>query len=842
MSPVYEIGPFRLDPAAGVLTHTGQPMSLGARAVAVLTALVKRPNEFVQKASILDVAWPGVVVEESNLAVQISSIRRVLARAPGGEHWIETLARRGYRFVGPVTELVDHVPKFAASGRHDSNLPEPLTSFIGRERELVEVKRLLPGTRLLTLIGTGGIGKTRLALQTVAEVIAAYRDGAWLVELAPLADPMLVPSAVAQVLGVREAPGKSLIETLCSQVKGRQLLLLLDNCEHLLEACAQLADALLRNAADLTIIATSREALHVAGEQTYPLSALSLPDLTANAETVGRSEAVQLFVERARKQQPGFTLTAARTPVVAELCIRLDGIPLALELAAARLRSLSIEQINTRLDDRFRLLTGGPRTALPRQQTLRATLDWSYDLLAEQERAVLRRLAVFAGGFTLEAASSVASDEAIDEFAVIDILSQLVGRSLVIADTDRTDARYRLLETTRAYALEKLAESGETDPIQRQHAQYFRERFDCAPDDWLRMREEDWRAVYLPEVDNVRIALDWALGSGGVAAIGIGLCSASGPMWMELSLADEGRWRIEAASARVGPDTPGLYQARLWLWLGMLWGDAAPPQSMPAVSLAIEHYRRLGDASGLGFSLVQLAFKLGLMDRLDEAATALAEALPLLERADLPRAFARHSEATGFLKMRIGDPASARTHYERSLSIYRRIGVQKEVLRMLGNHADLTWALGDIDAALDGFRETVSLLRAAKFTTKVTLGHTLTNLSGVHTERGDLGEALAAAREGLPLLRETGYVWVNMDHFALRTGLAGKIADAARLAGNVDSMYLAKEASRGPNEVRARERLRGLLREKLAPDQLKRLFAEGAAMSEDEACRLALHE
>ena len=299
----------------------------------------------------------------------------------------------------------------------------------------MEIKRLLPGRRLVTLVGVGGIGKTRLALQVAGEVIDAYRDGVWLAEFGAITDPTLVPTTVAQVLGVQETTGTSLTEALCGHLKARQLLLILDNCEHVLGACGQLADAILRAAADATIIATSRESLHSMGEQTYLLPTLSLPEPMANSETIGGSEAVQLFVERAQRQQSDFGLTAARAPIVAQLCVHLDGIPLALELAAARIRSLSVEQINARLGDRFRLLTGGSRTAMPRQQTLRATLDWSYGLLPEQERAVFCRLGVFPSTFTLEAASAVAGDAAIDEYAVIDSLSQLVARSLVIADT-----------------------------------------------------------------------------------------------------------------------------------------------------------------------------------------------------------------------------------------------------------------------------------------------------------------------------------------------------------------------------------------------------------------------
>jgi predicted ATPase/DNA-binding winged helix-turn-helix (wHTH) protein len=842
VSTDYELGPFRLDPEAGVLSHGGRPTALGARAVAVLAALVKQPNEYVRKESILDAAWPGVVVEESNLAVQIFAIRRVLAQAPGGEHWVETLTRRGYRFVGPVAELADDRQQDARGRSKNTNLPEALTSFIGRERELVEIKRLLPGKRVLTVAGVGGIGKTRLALQVAAEVMDEYHDGVWLVELGSISDPALVPTSVAQVLGVQERASTPLTDTLCAHLKARQLLLILDNCEHLRDGCATLADAILRRAAEATIIATSREPLHVAGEQTYALQSLSLPEPSTDAEAVGRSEAVKLFVDRVQRQLPDFALTAARAPAVAELCIHLDGIPLALELAAARVRSLSIEQINERLNDRFKLLTGGTRTALPRQQTLRATLDWSYDLLAEDERTVLRRLAILAGGFTLEAASMVASDDAIDEFAVVDLLSQLVERSLVVADANDSSVRYRLLETTRAYALEKLAEAEEIDALQRRHAQYFRERFERAPDAWPRMSDADWHATYLPELDNVRVALDWSFALDGDPAIGIALAGTSGPMWVELSLHGEGRQRLEAAVARIGSNTPQLDQARLCLWLGVLWGSVAPAQAVAAFEQAIDLYRQLGDALGLGFSLVRLGGELAFMGRFEQALPALVEAFPVLERTGVPKALGDYFRWLGSLKIMTGDPASARMHLEKALSLYRAAGAERYALHALGNLADTTWALGDLDAALAGFRETVALLRKLPLTTKVALGRSLTNLAGVLTERGELDDALAAAREGLPLLRDADYAWGALDHVALRAALAGKVANAARLAGFADSTYAAKESPRQPNEARARARLHALLREKVATDELERLLAEGAKMSEDEACQLALED
>jgi predicted ATPase/DNA-binding winged helix-turn-helix (wHTH) protein/tetratricopeptide (TPR) repeat protein len=841
MSTVYELGPFHLDPEAGVLSRAGVPMALGARAVAVLITLVKRPNEFVQKRAIIDAAWPGVVVEESNLAVQIFSIRRALAHTPGGEHWIETLPRRGYRFVGPLAAR-GNSPLVARAMSTNSNLPEPRTSFVGRERELVEIKRLLPKKRLLTLVGMGGIGKTRLALQAAAEVMAAYRDGIWLVELGSISDVSLVLTTVAQVLGVRERTGKQLMATLCTHLKTRQLLLILDNCEHLLDACATLVDAVLRGAPDVTIIATSRESLHVEGEQTYPLQPLSLPEPTAGEYGIERSEAVQPFVERAQRQLPDFELTAVRVAAVAELCIHLDGIPLALEFAATRVRSLSVEQINARIGDRFRLLTSGSHATQPRQHTLRATLDWSYDLLADDERTVLRRVSIFPGSFTLEAASSVASDDAIDEFAVTDLVSQLVDRSLVVADTSSGGARYRLLETTRAYALEKLTDPVESRAVRRRHAVYLRDLFDGGVEGSRGSSDSRWRDLYFPERDNVRAALDWAFGDEGDPELAVTLTGATRGIWTGLSLQSEGRARIESAIAAMTTDTPASEQARLWLSLAVVWGTAEPARAAEASERAIALYRQLGDTVSVGHSLQWLARMRVFMGKFDQAAPLFVDALALLENGGTPKSIGDCLEGDGFRKMLTGDLAGARNNFERALAQFRAAGATSAILGVLVNLGDLSWALGDLDAALAQCHEGIRLMRSAPHFAKDMLGICLTNLSGVLAERGELAEALAAAREGLPLRRATGHAWLPMDHFALRVGLAGRIEHAARIAGYADAIYAAKQSLRHLNEARARTRLMVLLRERLGDDELARLMTAGAALDEDEVCRLALEQ
>jgi predicted ATPase len=370
------------------------------------------------------------------------------------------------------------------------NLPSRLTSFVGREQEIAEVGALLEAHRLVTLVGAPGVGKTRLSLQVAAAVLDRFRDGVWLVELAPLADPALVPPAVADVLGVREQPGRPLTVTLAEQLRARHLLVLLDNCEHLIGAVAALAEMVLHSCPGLRVLATSREPLTIDGEVTRRVPSLTVPDVerlrvvgqataAASVASLAEAEAVRLFVERAGAVASSFALTARNAAVVAQICARLDGIPLALELAAARVRALSVEQIAVRLDDRFRLLTGGSRTALPRQQTLRGAVDWSYDLLSESEQSLLRRLAVFAGGFTLEAAEHVGSGQSEagggdSSAGLLDLLTALVDKSLVQveggADGER---RYRLLETFRQYGLKKLAEHGDLAATRCHHRDYF---------------------------------------------------------------------------------------------------------------------------------------------------------------------------------------------------------------------------------------------------------------------------------------------------------------------------------------------------------------------------------
>ncbi|HUI89050.1 MAG TPA: adenylate/guanylate cyclase domain-containing protein [Anaerolineales bacterium] len=424
-----------------------------------------------------------------------------------GEHRLKDLVRSEHVFQLTRPDLPADFPPLKSLDSYPNNLPIQLTSFIGRERELGEAKRHLTSARLLTLIGPGGTGKTRLSLQLGAELLPSFVDGVWLVELAPLADPSLILQTIASVFGLREQLGMSIHELLLDFLRAKNLLVIMDNCEHLVESCAQIIDQLLHGCANIKIIASSREALGIAGETVYRVPSLSLPnadEITRQALTA--SESAQLFVERATAANPKFTLTDKNASSVVQICRRLDGIPLALELAAARITVFSAEQIASRLDDRFRLLTGGRRTALPRQQTLRALIDWSYDMLSEDERALLRRLSVFAGGWTFEAADAICVKQ-----DVLDLLSQLVNKSLVIFDDEGDEPRYRMLETVRQYARDKLLELNESEGARDAHLDFFFQFTETAAHEVEHLQDLTWMARLEVEHDNLRAALEWSL-------------------------------------------------------------------------------------------------------------------------------------------------------------------------------------------------------------------------------------------------------------------------------------------------------------------------------------------
>ncbi len=621
----YQVGPFRLDPAAKLMTRDGMSVALGSRAVAVLGLLVASAHAYVPKARLIDEAWPDAVIEENNLSVQISAIRRVLAEAPGGEHWIETLARRGYRFVGPVANVPDEVARSRGRTNARSNLPEVFTSFVGRARELAELRALLACNRLVTLTGPGGVGKTRLALQAAAAVRDDWQDGVWFVDLAPIVDPTFVPNAIAQTLGVIEVGSEPLAETLRSRLRPMHSLLILDNCEHLIEACADLVESLLRTAPNLRFLATGREALHVGGEQCYQLSPMSLPASSTDLAALSGSEAVQLFVERARLQQQAFVLTANRAPAIAELCVRLDGMPLALELAAARVAVLSVEKIVERLNDRFRLLTGGSRTSLPRQQTLHATITWSFELLSEAARTLLARLSVFKGGFNLEAAEAVAAGDGLPQDDVLDLLSSLIGKSLVLAEIG--GGRYRLLETIREFAQERLLAAGEGAAVRERHsAWYLRLAERVEPS--LAGGPQQKIALDLLEADhdNLRAALAWALEAPKRGDLALRLCGALYRFWSRRGYWQEGYRACMNALVQAPRAGDKAARAKTLLTAGSIGNNVPEAANRTLLEDALALSREASDRSTEAIALNNLARVLDWNVDLSRAKSLLEQA------------------------------------------------------------------------------------------------------------------------------------------------------------------------------------------------------------------------
>ncbi len=539
------------------------------------------------------------------------------------------------------------------------NLPVQLTSFVGRSSELDEVRALLEAHRLVTLTGAGGAGKTRLALQVAADVVEGLPDGAWFVDLAPQTDAESVARGVAEALSITEIPGRALPDVLADGLIEKDLLLLLDNCEHVIEECRRLADRLLRAAPGLRILATSRESLNIAGEVAWRVPSLSLPDVDRplGVDTLSRCEAVQLFCDRAALHRSGFGLTEGNAAAVAQICHRLDGVPLALELAAARVKLMSPDQIVARLEDRFRLLTGGSSVALPRQQTLRAAVDWSHDLLSEPERILFRRLSVFAGGFHLEAAEEVCTGSDLAGEDILDVLAQLVGKSLVIADAEEDGSvRYRLLEILRQYGREKVEAAVEDVDAGDHHLRYFLglaeraygERIDRGP---------FWLAVLEHEHDNLRAALDWA--HGRHPSDELALAGALGWFWFQHTThLTEGRERLaRALLARQGPG-PTVARALVGASLLATWqGDTKASHALAEEGLAMS--REIGDPLELSVALEAAGWPYFFEGDAEGALKPFEEALALQAEIGNPRSLNRVKSNICQILVSVPDPERA---------------------------------------------------------------------------------------------------------------------------------------------------------------------------------------
>ena len=688
MREAYLFGPFRLLAHQRELFAHGVPIPVGQRAFDILLVLVGRHGHLVTKDELMAEVWPGVIVEENNIQVQISALRKVLGTDGDPKRYLVTVPGRGYRFVAPVkTGSAEHsspstaalaeqtaaAPGTAGSQQAGNNLPNQLTSLIGRETEVAEIKAELSNYRLVTLTGAGGVGKTRLAIEVGRSLLERYPDGVWFVELAPLIDAQLISPTIGTILGVSLSASSAPNTALAAALRTKQLLLILDNCEHVIEQAARIAEALIRVCAQMTILATSRERLAIAGEIVIQVPSLPTPQASASLSARGACEyaAVRLFVERANALGVGLILNDTNAPVIGSICRGLDGIPLAIELAVPRLRVFSVSELARGLEERFRLLTGGNRTALPRQQTLYALIDWSYALLNDAEKLLLTRLAAFSGSALQISITAVVACTVIVPEKVGDLLLSLAEKSLVYPDPVGNETRYRLLESTRYFAAEKL---GPAADIRRRHAEHFVDRFSVATAEWESTPTQQWIVRYEPDLDNLRGALEWAFGESGDLSLGLNLVGHSHVLWAELGLVQEHRHWVDRALGNVCNVTPPEIMARLLSWQAGDVREIDDPTDYEEAMRAVKLYRKVGDGFQEGRVLLRAGTSRLSLDTPEEAEGLLRKAQALLRPFGPTKTLAKCLSALASARLFAGDIAKAQKLHDEAIYIFRELG------------------------------------------------------------------------------------------------------------------------------------------------------------------------
>ena len=723
-----------------------------------------------------------------------------------------------------------------------NNLPFQATSFIGRERELAEVKRLLGSSRLLTLLGMGGLGKTRLSLQVAAEQIHDFPDGVWFLDLAPISDPALIIGETAQVLGLREEPDRPMLQTLCAYLKSRRVLLILDNCEHVIKASATMAAAILKAAPNVRLLASSREPLRAPGEQCFPVLPLPVPDRGDSLEALARSTAVRLFVERAQLHKPAFALNEREAPAIAELVARLEGIPLALELAAARVRALSVADINKRLEDRYKLLTGGSRVLQERQQTLRALVDWSYELLTSDEQVLLDRLAVFVGGFDLAAAEAVCGAEPLAAEDVLDLLGSLVDKSLVTLEERDEGARYLMLDTIRDYARQKLALRDDAEAAAARHCDHYFALAKSARNGLRGPEQADWLWRVELELDNIRSAIALSLAGKVDPSVAVKFAVAMQGFWILRGYSSEGRKLLQAALAVPAIQASPIARAfALYVGASLAESQSDHAEARKMLETCLELRRELQSEVDIAATLSTLSLARLQAGDAEEAAAGESEALQIFRGLG-----DRIGEAIGLLhlgqiRLHQGDDATARSQLEQCLAIARDIRhqeVEGECERVLGEVALET---DDRGQASHRFKRSLTVCREAG--DKRGEANALHWLARVDLQAGDLDAARPRLAESLRAFRA----------FEMREELLGCLEDHAALAqaeGRLEvaaGVLAAAAQSRQrlslklpPRAERRRQALIGALRRTMTDAPFESAWDEARHWEIDEAIRQAL--
>ncbi len=781
-----------------------------------------------------------------------------------GEHRLKDLQRPEHLFQLVIPDLPSDFLPLRSLNAVPNNLPTQLTTFVGRADTLAEAKRLLDNTRLLTLTGTGGTGKTRLSLQLAADALEAFPAGVWLIELAQLTDPALIAQTIATVLGVREVTGRPLMVALIDYMRDKDLLLILDNCEHMIDACARLADDLLRSCPRLKILASSREALGIAGEVSFRVPSLKLPTLHPTLEDLQQCESARLFIERARAVQPRFAVTSQNTAAISQICWRLDGIPLALELAAARVNVLTVEQIASRLNDRFRLLTGGSRTAMPRQQTLRAAIDWSFDLLSEPERTLLRRLSVFMGGWNFEAAEQVTANGTYTETQVpmssvspddvLDVLSHLVGKSLVVVDEESQAARYRMLETVRQYARDKLLESGDAPKTHDRHLDYFAQFARQAAQGFDGPDVFHWLSRCELEHDNLRAAFAWALDMHPEAALELTI--NLGEFWEARGLSRECQSWLDDALTRVQAlplvEGEAARQRAVLVAKGELtWGHSALVQgehmalTREKLQACLALARQIGDEWLIARAVGENAFA-AIFDGDAKVAGPLAyEGVARMRKIGDVQGLARALIIQAqFLSRLGGSYEQARASLDESIRMLRARGVTRELAIAQFGFAYLALHhRKDYAAAKELFQEgLVSLRRLGDrhFANMMRSG-----VADAARLQGDYAEAVSLYQECLTIWQEFGHrgaIARVLECLGFIAGARGGVRRAVRLIGAADALRAISDSQMTTEERPEYEQELAALRAKVDADAFQRDWSNGHDLTTEQAIALAFDE
>lgn len=827
-------GGVEVRPAAREILLDGKTVSVGARAFDILVALIERNDRVVSKNELLDLVWPDVVVEENNLQVHISGLRKLL-----GPRVISTIPGRGYRFTGALESSTSAAPRSSApaSARAEganpsrTNLPAELPVLYGRESEMSALRPLIRSSRLVTIVGAGGIGKSVLAQELAHELCGSFEGGVWWVELAPVADADRVATSAASVLHISLAAEEQ-NGALARALSNRQMLIVLDNCEHLLHSVAALVSAILRAAPQVRLLATSQEPLKVAQEHVYRLEALAVPSV-ASLESARQAGAVNLFEARVQAMSPSFVIGEHNVEAAIDICRHLDGIPLAIELAAARVPLLGVEGLRARLDQRLRVLAGGERLALPRHQKLRAAMEWSYGLLSLQEQTVFRRLGVFAGTFRLDSAQHVATEEGCDAWEALDHLGALVDKSLVVAELGELP-RYRLLETSRAYAQELLLDAGEEPGTRRKHAEAMLGLFEQVHEKFWTGVSEPWRRLYGPDMENLRSALGWSADNDPPTAVA--LIGASSDLALALSLRQEWRRWFHLIEPRPRMGLEPRIEARYWLQRGILcleWRNAeARGCADRAAALARASKDSVAEYIALAFAVMTRTSTLQEARRLLDRAASL-ERPKWPPRVLFQRTIAEISMLTEFLLLEEA-ATLAQTAIDRAKAMGPKAWV--DVLRI---------RLADVYIALKDVKRAEALARDALGGDRPRGGVNLLHATATLTASLFLQERVAEGREAAKELialsrnREWDLLHQFMDGCAFLAVLEGRPRAAARLLGYSDKVN-ALIGKRLLIQQIVREMVEKAIRGSFDAAHLASLLREGEALTDEAAVAITL--